>query len=272
MLALLASQDEDGNPVAISVHGDYPADVHFSLRDLGDMSSKFPERQEENAANRRAFFDQVDLNIRKQVRLIPQHQNRVKQVWSKHDTGVEIACDAIFTTDRSLVLTILAADALPIVMSDRRRGSFLALINGSIWSADRGIIGNAVRRVRSELSVDPARLEVILGPGICRLCYVSDVHKKSGEGFRNLESWTPYITESPKGNHINLKGFIIDRLVEEGVPEEQIHDLGLCTWHGEVVAGSGHSFFSSLRSSRTGEEEGRFAFAATLTRRAVPLP
>ena len=271
MLALLASQDEDGNPVAISVHGDYPADVHFSLRDLGDMASRFPKKQEENAANRRAFFDLVDLNIRKQVRLTPQHQSSVKQVWSNHEADAEIACDAIFTTDRSLVLTILAADALPIVVTDRR-SSCLFLINGSIWSADRGIVGNAVRRARSELSVDPARLEVMLGPGICRLCYVSDVHKKSGEGFRSMESWTPYIAESPKGNHINLKGFIIDRFVEEGVPEGQIHDLNLCTWHGEVVEGSGHSFFSSLRSSRTGEEEGRFAFATTLTRRAVPLP
>ncbi len=271
MLALLASQDEDGNPVAISVHGGYPADVHFSLKDLGDMSSRFPKKQEENAANRRVFFDQVALNIRNQVRLTPQHQSSVKQVWSKHGAGAEVACDAIFTTNRSLVLTILAADAPPIVVTDHR-SSFLFLINGSIWSADRGIVGKAVRRARSEFSVDPTQLEVMLGPGICRLCYVSDIHKKSGEGFRNIESWTPYITESPKGNHINLKGFIVDRLVEEGIPEGQIHDLNLCTWHGEVVSGSGHSFFSSLRSSRTGEEEGRFAFAATLTRRAVPLP
>lgn len=271
MLALLASQDDDGNPVAIRVRGGYPADVCFSLKDLGDMASRSPERQGENAANRRAFFDLMGLNIHKQVRLTPQHQSSVKQVWSNHDAGAEMACDAIFTIDRLLVLTILAADALPVVITDHR-GSFLFLINGSIWSTDRGIVGNAVQCIRSELSVDPTQLEVMLGPGICRLCYVSDVHKESGEKFKSMESWTPYITESPKGNHINLKGFIVDRLVEEGVPEGQIHDLNLCTWHGEVIEGSGYSFFSNLQSSRTGEEEGRFAFATTLTRRAVPLP
>ncbi len=75
MLALLASQDEDGNPVAIRVRGDYPAGICFSLKDLGDMASRFPKKQEETAANRRAFFDLVGLNIRKQVRLTPQHQS-----------------------------------------------------------------------------------------------------------------------------------------------------------------------------------------------------
>lgn len=264
--------DDDDNkaPAVIIIRG-FPAQAASSLSPMGNMLEKFQDSPGEAKANREAFFTQVGWDISRQVRLTPQFGKEVLEIGLTH-AGKKVRCDGIFTTDQSLVLTILAADTFPVLVTDRS-GSFLLLISGSIWSVDKGVVENAVQLVRSRLSIKSTQLEVLFGPGICHRCYVSDVHATHADSFERMALWRPFIKDDPR--RIDLGGFIAKRFVEEGVPLEQIHDTELCTWHKVLVEGSGHSFFSQLRTKRLGEqtggEDGRFAFAATLTNnRAVP--
>ncbi len=234
----------------------FPAQVAFSLMSMGNMSPKFEENEGEAKRNRQSLFGLIGLNSQQQIWLLPEHKTKLLGV-SQEQSGTTQRCEGVLTQSPSLPLTILPADAFPVIVTDSG-GSFLLLFNGSIWSADCGVVRSVIEQTQFAVvhSIEPKMMKVLVGPGICPYCYVSKVHGQ----FRRKGSWKPCVT---KDDHIDLGRFLVNDLIQEGIPEEQIYSVDFCTGHSRSEAGES-LFPSDLRSRRTGEKDGRFAIIASL--------
>jgi copper oxidase (laccase) domain-containing protein len=167
----------------------------------------------------------------------------------------------MFTTDRSVVLTLLPGDSFPVVITgageaESEKTNFLLLLNCGIWESDGDVIKMGIQHICRAFSTDPRRMSVVVGPGIRSCCYKSVVTDE----LEIKRDWSTYVRDG----HIDLPGFITNQLEEEGILPDHIYDTGLCTWCAKTESGE-HLFFSDLRSDRTGDRNGRFATVAMLT-------
>jgi copper oxidase (laccase) domain-containing protein len=160
-------------------------------------------------------------------------------------TGV----DALITKSDSNLLTLRAADCIPLV--------FFAPGHKILGLAHVGTSGAALglpRKMVQAIGLEAQALHCYVGPSISQKAYRFEEEKFE----KKLDSsWDSYISREPDGIHINLIGYVLDELSNCGLKPSNITIE-------RVDTGSDPAYFSHRRYKLTGEPNGRNALGACL--------
>lgn len=144
------------------------------------------------------------------------------------------SCDGLLSVESGSVLCIKTADCVPVLLADTRRRGIGAVHAGWKGTA-RGIAGKAVRLMAARFGTRPADIIAVIGPAIGRCCY--EVDEPVRQEMRDVPGWREMCVPSVREGRwmCDLPGANRRQLAAAGVPEEHIHDAGLCTaCHREV--------------------------------------
>ena len=138
--------------------------------------------------------------------------------------------DGYVTAEKDLPLAVFTADCTPLLMQDPAAGVIAAVHCG--WrSTVADIEKNAVEAMVS-LGADPGRIRAAIGPGIRRCCFQTGpevpgaVERLLGGDTAGL--YSPDET-APGKFRVDLPGAVHRRLLQLGLLEENIDELGVCT-------------------------------------------
>jgi copper oxidase (laccase) domain-containing protein len=166
------------------------------------------------------------------------------------DKLFEMEADVLVTTNPSALLTLKAADCMPLVFYVPGQ-KILALAH----VGTPGAILHLPRKVIKQLGISPENLRCYVGPSISQKSYR---FKEEEFSDKKLDaSWKKYITKEPDGIHINLLGYVLDELKSCGLTDENIETE-------QVDTGGDPAYFSHRRHKLTGEPDGRNCFGVCL--------
>ena len=166
------------------------------------------------------------------------------------DKLFEMETDALITTNPSALLTLKAADCIPLVFYVPGQ-KILALAHVGTPGAVLHLPSKTVKA----LEVNPAKLRCYVGPSISQKSYR---FKEEEFSDKKLDpSWSSYITKEPDGVHINLLGYVLDELKSCGLTDENIEIE-------QIDTGGDPAYFSHRRHKLTGELDGRNSFGVCL--------
>ncbi len=130
-------------------------------------------------------------------------------------------CDALMTADAGVGLVVWTADCVPILIYG---DGVVAAVHSGWRGSVADIAGAVVRRFAIEYGVPPRSLRAMLGPSISGPRY--EVSREVIDGLRvfglDEESWR-------KGNHVDLRCFLVARLEALGLESGKIDTVGPCT-------------------------------------------
>ena len=170
-------------------------------------------------------------------------------VWPEADIAVSI--------DTDVVLTVKAADCVPVLVGDRRSGAVAAVHAGWRGTA-AGAVKAAVDALKANYGSRPGDLIAAVGPSIGPCCYeVSNDLRARFAAHSEADRW--FSTE-PKP-HLDLWSATRDQLDHAGVPADHIHVCRLCTFDHPAL-------FHSYR--RDGTRAGRLVAAIRSLRGRKP--
>jgi polyphenol oxidase len=155
--------------VAIPLRNDgnraLPLNASLSLHRAGHMGRDTEERRH----NRSALLADLGIDERRVFGLTQVHSRTVSEVTNEAPAEVfSRRADGLVTARRDVVLTVTAADCLPVWIvhpEDRVR----ALVHSG-WQGT-GIVRQALAMIESNYGLTPGELTVVIGPGIGACCY-----------------------------------------------------------------------------------------------------
>ena len=178
------------------------------------------DQSENIKRNRESFFRYL---------LIEENQLACGQ--QLHTANVRLVCgpgyfketDALVTQQKNVFLTVLTADCFPVFLFDPL--SFTVSIVHAGWKGTQaGIIENVFYTLKNELKIRVKHLLAAIGPGLQSECF--EVREDVSGQFEDR-----YLS-SPAGSrktYLNLLQVILDKLLAQGVPREQIEYSRECT-------------------------------------------
>ncbi len=129
--------------------------------------------------------------------------------------------DGLYTTQAGILLTVLTADCLPVIFS-QRQGKGIAVVHAGWRGLLDGIILNMVERIACD--DDPANWVAAIGPAAHACCY--EVNEELAERFiRELPLAKNVI--SPYFRHLNLTAIAEYQLRGAGI--SHVDRVGSCT-------------------------------------------
>ena len=170
----------------------------------------------------------------------------------RHGNIVKTAGDGLITNARGVLLGVKVADCYPVILADRRKkavGIFHAGWRGTV----QRIVEKGVGEMRRQFDCRPQDLVAVIGPGIGACCYEigEEVESRFESQFAYaptlfedvFDSWSlktkypmlflnqraPGHGEPALSRHLDLVKANRQQLLDAGLPEENIHALGLCT-------------------------------------------
>ena len=178
-------------------------------------------------AHRKHFCKLVGVPFEGLVSLEQVHGGHIVRV-RKEDCGkgarnladVLRASDAAITNCPDVVLSIRSADCAPIFLLDPVHHA-IGIAHVGWKGASERLTSKMVQAFRHQFLSRPANLIVGLGPMIHSCCY------EVGEEFRDV--FGSFVTKRKQSYFFNLKGWVIDDLLAEGVEQEKIYDTAFCT-------------------------------------------
>lgn len=129
--------------------------------------------------------------------------------------------DGLYTTQPGILLTVLTADCLPVIFS-QRQGKGIAVVHAGWRGLLDGIILNMVERIARD--DDPANWVAAIGPAARSCCY--EVNEELVERFVNELPLAKNII-SPRFCHLNLAAIAEHQLRDGGI--HHIDRVGSCT-------------------------------------------
>jgi len=160
--------------------------------------------------------------------------------------------DVVVSDDPDVAVAVRAADCVPLLMADVKRGAVAAVHAGWRGTAAGAAVA-AVQALSREFCSRPSDILVAIGPSIGPCCYevgseLVDAFAAAGHPRHLIDRWF----QAPPSSHSRLRpvlsggegprlrldvaGANRDQLVLAGVPDAQIHAVGLCTaMHLEVL-------------------------------------
>jgi YfiH family protein len=151
--------------------------------------------------------------------------------------------DVLVSDSPDVAIAVRAADCVPLLMADQVTGAVAAVHAGWRGTAARAAVAglNALER---EFGSRPADVVVAIGPSIGPCCYevgsdLVDAFAAAGHERYLIDRWfstPPAFAEGFGGAsrprpplRLDIAGANRDQLILAGVPERQIHNVGLCT-------------------------------------------
>ncbi|HUL29767.1 MAG TPA: peptidoglycan editing factor PgeF [Thermodesulfobacteriota bacterium] len=149
--------------------------------------------------------------------------------------------DGLITKSPGVFLAILTADCLPIFVVDQKKKAIAAIHAGRQGTSLR-IAAKALRKMREAFGCLSKDLLIAIGPSIGPFCY--EIDEKVFQ-----QEWKPFSTPEGAGKwRVDLAKINIAQMKAEGIPEEQIFRLDLCTHcHSDL-------YFSYRKEGRTGRQ------------------
>ncbi|MFW5402361.1 peptidoglycan editing factor PgeF [Yersinia sp. 1252 StPb PI] len=129
--------------------------------------------------------------------------------------------DGFYTTQAGILLTVLTADCLPIIFS-QRQGRAIAVVHAGWRGLFDGIILKMVERIARD--DDPVNWVAAIGPAAQSCCY--EVNEELVERFINKLPLAKNII-SPRFRHLNLAAIAEHQLRSAGI--HQVDHVGSCT-------------------------------------------
>jgi YfiH family protein len=139
--------------------------------------------------------------------------------------------DAVISDALDVALVIRAADCVPLLMADTRRGAVAAVHAGWRGTAARVAVA-ALEEMQRQFGTDAADLMVAIGPAIGPCCYevgsdVVDAFAAASYERYLIDRW--FMTPREQRMRLDVVGANRDQLILAGVREENVHACGLCT-------------------------------------------
>jgi hypothetical protein len=154
-------------------------------------------------------------------------------------------CDALWTDEPAVAVSVFTADCLPILVAGRGRHPFVAALHGGWRGLASRIISTSLSTIASSVSFIPEDLTIMVGPHIGSCCFEvsADVAKTLGE----ISSDSVRARRDFMGKYLVDLGMIVrDQCADFGIPLNQIHICELCTCCNE-------DSFYSYRRARTAD-------------------
>jgi YfiH family protein len=148
--------------------------------------------------------------------------------------------DALISNHAATAVVVRAADCVPLLMADRRRGVVAAVHAGWRGTVAR-ITGTALAALAREFGTRSADVVAAIGPAIGACCYevgpdVVDAFAAAGHERHLVERWVTTPSDrafapasTTRSLRLDVAGANRDQLLLAGVPDDQIHVAGLCT-------------------------------------------
>ena len=183
-----------------------------------------------------ALSEKLEIPLSRFIRPYQAGGDKVGTVGAEHGGSGVIKgndlkkVDGLITAERELVLSIIAADCVPVYLVDEK-AEVIGLLHCGWRSAAGSIIHNAVEHMK-KLGAVPSNIQVIIGPHICAECYEvgEEVRSEYAKAFapKELES----IFEQREGRlYLALTQAIHLKLTAEGIPDNNISAVNDCTCH-----------------------------------------
>lgn len=184
-------------------------------------------------------------------RLIIPYQTHDHQVLTIDDVFMSLSIDdrhallqgkdALISNIPGVCLCVSTADCIPILLFDHFHQAIAAIHAGWRGTAER-IVTHTFHAMHEKYGTTAEQLCTIIGPGISLDAFevgneVYNVFCQAGFSMEQISCW-----HSDKGKyHIDLPAANKQQLLDLGVPKEQIHDSGICTYTNY------HDYFSARR-------------------------
>ena len=186
----------------------------ISLRTAKDM-----KYGQENL-NRLALFKELKLNPKKVYGLNQIHSRKVLVVDSGNPPMTE--ADGMITNDKSIALSVTAADCLPVILLDTASGAVGIVHSG--WKGT-GIVIDALNLMKTTYNTNPRAVTAILGPCIGSCCYKVDKERAS---FFEKEFGQKSVRKENKNFYLDLKAANVKLLQDIGVQKISIYKECTC--------------------------------------------
>jgi len=195
-----------------------------------------------------ALSERLEIPLSRFIRPYQTGGDKVEIVGAEHGGSGVIKgndlkkVDGLITAEKGLILSIIAADCVPVYLLDKKVG-VVGLLHCGWRSAAGTLIHNAVDRMK-EIGTLPSDIQVITGPHICAECYEvgEEVRTEYVKAFapKELDS----LFEEREGRlYLSLLETIRLKAIAEEIPEKNISFLNDCTCHDT-------SYFSYRRGDR----------------------
>ncbi len=137
--------------------------------------------------------------------------------------------DGLISASTGLYLAVKVADCYPIFLMDPANMAF-GVVHAGWRGSVKGIVEEAVRRMRGRFGTEPSNLIVAIGPGICGKCYEvgAEVARLFNHGISSVNG----------RYYLDLVEYNRNLLRKMGVPDENIVDTGLCTYEDSELFNS----------------------------------
>ena len=150
--------------------------------------------------------------------------------------------DGIVTAEKCIVLSVLAADCVPIYLIDKKT-EVIGLLHCGWRSAAGGLLHNGIAAMK-ELGASPADIQLIIGPHICADCYEvgEEVRTEYAKAFSEKELEAIFKVRD-KRLYLSLSKALQLKAEAEGILQEKISAVNECTCHDK-------SYYSYRRGDR----------------------
>jgi YfiH family protein len=192
--------------------------------------------------NRARIASTFGFNPEDLILLNQMHQDRILVLRDPfRPLPPRLEYDALVTNVPGAFLGIRTADCLPIFFVDPKR-RVIAAVHAGRQGTSLHIVARVLEVLEEEFGCSAHDLLAALGPGIGVCCYEIDERVFVPE-------WEPFAT--PKGSgkwNVDLAGINIHLMEKQGISEEQIFRINLCTHcHPDL-------FFSYRKEGKTGRQ------------------
>ena len=165
--------------------------------------------------------------------------------------------DIAVSDDSSMVLSVRAADCVPVLLADRH-GRAVAAVHAGWRGTAAGAVIVAVRALAERFHTKPADVVAAVGPSIGACCYEVGADLA---GHFSAHAEAPRWFSSDARPRLDLWRATRDQLTRAGVPAAQVHVAALCTFDHPALL---HSY------RRDGARAGRLVAAIRSARGRTP--
>jgi len=150
--------------------------------------------------------------------------------------------DGLVTAEKGIVLSIIAADCVPVYLADGNAG-VIGLLHCGWRSAAGELLHNGIRCME-EQGASPAGIKMLIGPHICAGCYeVGEEVRSFYSGKFTVEELGKIFTERENKLYLDLAQTLRIKAAAEGITAADIPASDECTFHDS-------SYYSYRRGDR----------------------
>jgi len=193
---------------------------------LSHISWDSPDCVEEN---RRRFLDALQLHTGQLCTVRQAHTSQIHIIGEVPVHWNPPEGDALVTGRPGVALAVKTADCFPILIVDPTTRVIASVHSGWKGTLAR-ILFKTMEAMRGAFACDPSRLLVAIGPAIRPCCFEvgSEVADLFGEQYPGIPLASRH-AHQPGKYFLDLGAALRVQLKEAGIPEDNVHDLGLCT-------------------------------------------